>query len=232
MFLFVSALALAPSSGRRAIGLSAAALGLSIMTKGYALLALPFLVQRYGWRYLGWVLVTCAAVVAPFAGAGSAMFSGLSAYLHGWGENASLLLVAMRALEPLTDQPLIAAKAITTVALLVLITWLLLRTAGDVESVLRDTFVVFAGGLLFGGPVLPWYVVWTVPFLCFWPVAGWVLFTGLVSVAYYGHWSLSKEWMPLLRAVEYGVVYLVLAAQGLWWLLRIRRIGRAPTAQS
>jgi len=227
----LAALVLAPPANDRRVGWSAAALGLSIMTKGYALAALPFMFRRHGWRYPAWVAVTCAAVTAPFLGAGAALFGGLTQYVARWRSNASLLLWIERAVAPLTNDEAVAAKAIVLAALIVLAIWLMLRATRDDGDPVRNTFIILSAALLLGGPVLPWYVAWTVPFLCLWPVAGWVLFTGLASVAYYTHWSLPDAVSPA-KQVEYGVVYAALAIEGAWRLSRLRRIGRVASTGS
>jgi len=232
IFFLVLAFALMPSRSDRPIAWSAVALGLSIMSKGYALLALPFLVRRYGWRYLPWVAGTCAALAAPFLGAGWSLFNGLTAYVAGWRENAGLLLLLERALAPVTARPLVAAKDAVGVLLVALAVWLLRRRLHpDGLRILSNTFVMFAAALLLGGPVTPWYVAWTVPFLCLWPVPGWVLFTGLVSVTYYARSSLP-QYFELVRAAAYVIVYLVLAGDGFRRALRFRRTAPAASAPS
>ncbi len=159
--LLAIAFLLMPSSDNRALSRSAIALGLSIMTKGYGLLALPFLVRRYGWRYLTWVVGACLAVVMPFLGGGLSIFGGLSVYLRKWQENASVLLILNEMLKMVTKHHLLAAKAISLILVILLTVWLLIRFRSEGLQIIRDTFIVFAAALLLGGPVLPWYLTWT-----------------------------------------------------------------------
>jgi hypothetical protein len=82
------------------------------------------------------------------------------------------------------------------------------------EWLLSSTFVILAAQLLLGAPVLPWYVLWTVPFLCWWPVAGWVLFTLTVFAQYYGRLALPGSY-PLPILLGYVPVYGLLVWA--WW---------------
>ena len=78
-----------------------------------------------------------------------------------------------------------------------------------------------------------WYVTWLVPFLCFRPSRGWLLFCGTVAVSYFtfAHYARTGDWVqwPWVQWSEYLPVYLLLAAD---WLLARRRSSASGPGKS
>jgi hypothetical protein len=100
--------------------------------------------------------------------------------------------------------------------------WILILVLGAVviyhsfrqRDQLRFAFVVIATALLLAPTLYPWYVVWVVPFLCFYRNRAWIAFTGLVSVSYWvwevfaatGHWELPWQWYAVEYVPFYGLL--------------------------
>ena len=201
---------------------SAAALAAAVMTKGFALLAVPFFVRRGGVRFAVWFALACAVMVAPFAGAGWHLFDGLTAYLSAWKVNASLFALADWLLERVAPAHFQITRIASGALILVTAAWLVWRQRPAVEGMVAGTFAALAAQLLLGAPALPWYVVWTVPLLCWWRVWGWLLFTLTVSAQYYARWRYPEQANLLLWA-GYAPVYILLG-----WQLVVSR-GRGPS---
>ena len=197
---------------------SAAALAAAMMTKGFAFFALPFFVRRGGWRFAAWFAGVCLLLAAPFLSAGPRLFDGLSAYLQAWKANASLFALADWLLTPVTPLHYQLTRIGSIVAILLVLTWLVVRQRPGMSGLLAAVFLALGAQLLLSAPTLPWYVAWTVPALCWWAIPGWVLFTLTVVAQYYVRWfAPGLEYQPLWMG--YLPVYALLAGQA-WWVWR------------
>ncbi len=229
VLLLLAALLLAARRQGRPGVASALAYAASVLAKGPALLALPFFAAAGRWRFLAAFLLAGLALSLPYLPAGRHLFSGLGFYLSHWQTNSSLFLLLRAALDHLTGTRLgvllpgaahefAITRAITGMLVLGVAAWLLYHRRPGTEGLLRATFGVLAAHLLLSAPVLPWYLLITVPFLCWWPVAGWVAFTLTVVVQYYLR-LVRPEWYPLPLLLGYVPVYALLA--GAWWRGRV-----------
>jgi alpha-1,6-mannosyltransferase len=226
LFLLLLALLLAARRGEARPGVgSGVALAGAAMAKGYAFLAAPFFVKRGGWRMLLTLAVVCTALLAPYAGARGRLFGGLREYLAAWETNASVFLVVDRLLAGATPLHFVAARWATTGVVLSFAVWLLVRQGRGMEWLLGATFAALAAQLMVGAPTLPWYVIWTVPLLCWWWVPGWALFTLTVSLQYYGRWLYPGDEAAhyALLWAGYLPVYALLTGQFIWWWAAGRR---------
>ena len=81
--------------------------------------------------------------------------------------------------------------------------------------------------LLLTTTVQPWYLLWIVPFLCFFPNRAWLLLTGLTMLAYHvliryhteGIWS-ETLWIKLVIYIPFYLLLINDALRG----LRFRRL--------
>jgi alpha-1,6-mannosyltransferase len=195
MLLLVLAL-LALDGGRTAS--SAAAIGL-----GFAAKILPGFIgvawgRRYRPRDLAVAAIAVAAVTLPYASAGEGIGRSLQKYAAYWRFNESAFaLVAAVAPDQTT------AVRISSLLLAALALWLGWRR---VEPVTAGLTVVIAG-LLLAANILPWYVLWLLPFLVLRDCPPALLFTGTVSLAYlvYPIWLSGERWHVGwdIRALEY-----------------------------
>lgn len=224
LFLLLTALVLAARrQGRPGPG-AAVALAAAVLAKGFAVLALPFFVRRGGWKTAAVFSAACAIMLAPFAGAGRHLFSGLSEYFGHWEVNSGLFFLSNWTLNALdVEWHYGITRAASTLATLALTAWLTWRLRPGLEGLIAATFAVLAASLLLGAPTLPWYVIWSLPLLCWWTIPGWVLFTLTVSAQYYLRWIYPEAYRTLLWA-GYTPVFALLIGQALWWRVTRSRV--------
>jgi alpha-1,6-mannosyltransferase len=206
--------------------LSGAALALSILSKGYALVVTPFLLPAPGRRLPFLLGLAAAAFLAylPFLSAGPDLFRGLSLYARQWVGNSSVFALTNLALSPLTDRHDTLARLLCTTALAAWIIWLYLTRrapADDTQTAARFSFRSLAGLILLTPAVYPWYLGWTIPFLCLERSLPWLLLTGTIF-GFYAHNLLgpghTEIW--LITTAEYALPALVAVAM---WLARAAR---------
>lgn len=142
------------------------------------------------------------AVSLPYWGAGERAFQGLASYAFRWRANDSLFHLLF-----LLSGSLDYAKAAAAGLFAGLIAILFLRRA----QALRAVYVALGGFLLLSPTMHPWYLVWMVPYLCFFPSPPWLALTATVALAYHAPalaatgapWPPWKE-DPLFKLLEYG----------------------------
>jgi alpha-1,6-mannosyltransferase len=219
VFLLLAALLLAVRAREGMRAGSGVALGAAVMAKGPAALAAPFFVKAGGWRVLLWFAGACAVLLVPYVGAGRQLFGGLSAYLAGWETNASIFLVVDRALARVTPLHFGVSRLLGGAAVLAFVVWLTQRQREGAEWLIGCTFAALGANLLVGAPVLPWYLLWTLPGLCWWAIPGWVLFSLTASLQYYGRWLYPGDEAAhyALLWAGYLPVYVLLVGQLIWW---------------
>ncbi|MFB3882721.1 MAG: glycosyltransferase 87 family protein [Armatimonadota bacterium] len=224
LFLLALALVFASREGKTSAIPAGVALAGAVMTKGLAVLVLPLLAKRGGWRLMVAFVLTCAAIVAPYASAGSRLFDGLRAYMVLWKANASIFLVLDGLLGRATESHFPIARAVTGAAILLVVAILAWRLRPGLRPLVRSVFMSFGALLSLGAPTLPWYALWVVPALCWWAVPGLALFTFTVSAQYYARWLHPGD-----RAAHYALlwagylpVYALLIGQAIWWAAKRR----------
>jgi len=231
LFFLLLAFVLTDDEGRPGLA-SGLAMAVSVMGKGYAVLALPFFVTYGRARFLVPFLLLCGLLVVPYVGAGTQLFAGLGAYLSAWETNASVFLLLERNLERVTAHNFGTARALTMGLVLIVVGVLVWKQRRGLTWLLGASFAAMGAQLFFGAPTLPWYVLWLAPALCWWAWPGLVLFTLTVSAQYYARWLPSSD-----RAAHYAwlwagyvPVYLLLIAQGAWWWRRRLSAARDQSA--
>jgi hypothetical protein len=189
---------------------SAAAIGLGAAAKilpGFVGLAWG---RRYRARDAAIAAGAAAAVTLPYASAGAGIGRSLQAYAAYWRFNESgFALVA--ALVP--DQG--TAVRICSLLLAAFAAWLAWRGTEPVAAGLA----VVAAGLLLAANILPWYVLWLLPFLVLRDCPAALLYTGTVALAYFVYpiWQSGERWHVGwdIRALEYVPCALVAAVTAL-----------------
>jgi len=191
-------------TNRRA--LSMAALALSFLSKFFPVLLLLTFLKRVRLSHVGLFAVLVFAFYLPFLSAGMHLVDGARNYARDWVNNASLFkllhfVVGSRA----------GAELIAGLFLLAAVGYLAKNQAAPLWSCL-----VLTGGVLLVSPTAyPWYFTWSVPFLCFYPSAAWLLMSVTSVLAYtpaitFGAGEPLKNSL-LMLSLEYGPVYLWLA---------------------
>ena len=115
--------------------------------------------------------------------------------------------------------PLAALAAVT----LSVAVWSWLRGAGDARSALVGGSAVWAAYLLSAPVVQPWYLAWLFPLLAisvrrgtgWWPfradsASAWLWWAGAINLTELSYLAGGSTWWPVIRAVEYVPIYLVL----------------------
>jgi hypothetical protein len=204
--LFVAGALLALDAGRT--WLAAVACALAFQAKLVPGLLAAAWVRRFRPRDVLAAALLAALLVVPYAGAGRDLLRSLGAYSRQWifNETGFALLMA------LTGSRALAVRA----ALLLLAAPALALAWRRVEPA-RAGLLVIAAWLLLMPSVLPWYVLWLLPFLAVVDrrgalpsspaAAGAFVFTGTVALAYlvYPAWLAGAPWQVGwdVRAAEY-----------------------------
>jgi alpha-1,6-mannosyltransferase len=213
-FLLLAFLLTARADGRPGL-LSGIALAASVMSKGFALLAVPLFLRRGGWKAAAGFFVTSGLLLLPYLGAGRQLFAGLGAYMRAWETNASIFIVINEQLQRVVVDNFLVTRVITLGAVTAVVAVLTWRLRPGLEPLLAATFTAFGAQLFIGAPTLPWYVLWLLPALCWWAIPGLVLFTLTVSLQYYARWIYpgNRPMQYALLWAGYVPVYLLLISQ-------------------
>jgi alpha-1,6-mannosyltransferase len=186
--------------------LSMVALALSFLSKFFpALLLLTFL-KRVRLVHAGLFVSLIFAFYVPFLNAGWHLLDGARNYAREWVNNASVFNLLRFVAGSRAGGELIAA-----LILIAAISYLEKRRAAPLWS----SLVLTGGVLLLSPTAFPWYFTWSIPFLCFYPSAAWLLMSVTCVLAYtpsiaYGAGEPLKNSL-LMLSLEYGPVYLWLA---------------------
>jgi hypothetical protein len=205
--------------------LSVGALALAFLSKFFPIMLLPTFLRRMRTAYAGLFLLFVFALYLPFSfsSAGLHLFDGLMNYARDWENNASLF----RLLHFLVGSRL-GAKLIAGLMVLATIGYLVKKRAAPLLSCL----VLTAGVLLVSPTAYPWYFTWSIPFLCFYPSAAWLLMSVTTVLAYtpaivFGAGEPLNSSL-LMLSLEYGPVYVWLVYS--WWAARRANISPVPPA--
>ena len=200
--------------------LSIVLLALSFLSKFFAGLLLPVFLgslRKARWAYAALFVALVVLAYLPYAGAGTKLLDGLHQYAAGWEGNDSLFRLLRFAGNSKPQAYLVAGVVVAGLVVLVLKQRLELLRAG---------LVLTAGLVLLSPNAFPWYFAWTVPFLCFYPSAPWLLMTvtcvlGYTPVVAYAAGQPYVD-SPFILGLEYAPVCLWLGFSA----CRAARIGR------
>lgn len=196
-------------------------LAAAIQLKIVAVLLLPILCRRDGWRSV-WILLLVAAVPAlPFVNELPNLARGILAFGIMGTHNAFLPAILQSILGD--------GAAATGIAYALLALWTGL-VAGRVDDPFRAAFLIL-GALLMLSPVTHlWYFSWIVPFLVLMPQPAWLLLTGLQAF-YFTAWVQAAagrgwyqpEWAWWAQWAPFAVLLIATGAETLLRLLGPRR---------
>jgi len=180
-------LALHSMIGQRPIA-ACSALTLAASIKLWPLLLLPFalrglLTRR---RQLAMVIisvVTIASVgILPMLLFGSADHSGLAAFSQHWQRNSVLFSQLVGLLSPYSDAAQLHARLLVALILVLLPCYLLRREPVDAPQLIRWITITIAALFLLSPVQLPWYCLWFLPLLCFYPQPALLLLVALMPI--------------------------------------------------
>jgi hypothetical protein len=195
-------------------GKAVLALAGSILCKLYPVTSVPFFLKRIGWRHSVWLPLILVAGYLPYASAGSRLFSALLYYREKWRFNGFLF---MQLSQQLKDER-------QAEQLMLLVVGVVIGACLYLGLDLLEQLYWATGAVLLCAPTLfPWYLIWMVPFLCFFPNPAWLLLTVLSPLSYYvliewwtlGLWRQSDLFLKLQYLPFYGLL--------IWNFLRVCR---------
>ena len=162
---------------RRRLG-AGAALGVAALTKFVPLVLAPWMFRRLGARFAAAVVATVVLLYVPYAGAGTSALGSVREFAReSYGAGPHRWLVGVGTGDTLASVLLAGALAGFVLAAAI-------RPPRDLTEACRDTALLLGGTLLAAHDVLPWYLLWALPFLCVVPVPGLLWVAGTVSVYY------------------------------------------------
>ena len=191
-----------------------AVLAAAVLSKLYPLILAPAFLRGLPALYWGWLAGFLMAMLAPYLSAGSQLLAGLTLYRHQWRFNGFLhSWLTGQGLSQMWVEGLLGAVLLTLLA------------ACWVRGVcrLRQLYWLTGAVLLFSPTLFPWYLVWIVPFLCFFPNPAWLLLSGLSVLSYevLNSWSVLGIWRsdPFFLKLQYypfwGMLVLI-GIRSLW----------------
>lgn len=226
-----------------------AVLALSFLSKFIAIIVLPFFEDLRS-RWKTFALMTAAALTVMaigylgFMDARAYLNKGLFAYASTWEFNSSGYSLIYHYVQeflgiPASPETFMGfdtnnkARAVTKFILfctgLSIFTGLLIfhirkTYEGQKENILKAAYILMGTLLLLSPTLHPWYVIWVIPFLCFFPNPAWILFTGLVFLSYsvLKEYHLSGVWREDLNILlwEYVPFYGLLIGRFAWITIR------------
>ncbi|OGW28817.1 MAG: hypothetical protein A3K09_06850 [Nitrospinae bacterium RIFCSPLOWO2_12_FULL_47_7] len=208
-------------------------LALSVLGKLYPIILLPLYLKRMT-RNIHLLVLNLSLFTAiigifylPFLNIGMKAFAGLGAYASRWENNDSLfaiLLYLFSSIPGLQSASFLSGniaaflcKATVALILLTVLLYLLAREReeGSLND-MNDIFIMLGLVFLLSPVQNPWYLVWIVPFLCFFPGKSWILLTclaGLYYLGFYFDYQEIKQYKPWIPWFEYPLFYYFLAAE-------------------
>ena len=127
---------------------------------------------------------------------------------------------------PIFGSSMILAKSIMALVILGAIAYLITKQGPDTNSPemwVRNIFMVIVLVFLVSPVQDPWYLCWTVPFLCIFHSRSLISLTGLIGLYYldfYFDYQDTTQYSVLVAWLEYTPFYIYL----LWELFRSKKI--------
>jgi len=174
----------------------------AILSKLYPLLIVPLFLRRIQYRHWLWLPAALLLGYLPYLKASQGLFSALFFYKEKWRFNGFLFQAMERTLSSE-----VAVEQLVVVVILILI----IVSLTKLDDLLQQLYWVTGGILLLVPTLFPWYLVWIIPFLCFFPNPAWMLFSFTSAISYYvltdwwtlgiwrqNHFFLALEYYPFL----------------------------------
>jgi hypothetical protein len=163
---------------------------------------LPALLKRVRLAYVGIFAVLVFTFYLPFLGAGMHLLDGARNYGRDWTNNASFFQLLHFVVKSKAHAEFLAG---------LLVLGAMGYLARKRSGLLWSSLVLTGGVLLVSPTAYPWYFTWSIPFLCFYPSAAWLLMSVTSVLAYTPPIADGPGNSVLMLLLEYGPVYLWLA---------------------
>jgi alpha-1,6-mannosyltransferase len=186
-------------------GRSVVLLAASILSKLYPLSMVPFFLRKIRFRYWIWLPLYVLMGYLPYLKASDRLFSALLYYKEKWRFNGFLFGILAK---HVTSEILVERFLVIAILLLMAFCWIRLKD-------LKEQLYWLTGGILISVPTLfPWYLVWMIPFLCFFPNPAWILLSITSALSYYvlidwwtlGIWRQNDFFMALEYYPFFGLL--------------------------
>jgi len=226
-------------------------LALSVLGKFYSAVLLPFYLQR-SWflaqenkqrsattaiLHLVFFFTVITVFYLPFINLGERVFEGLKTYSVYWQSNDSLFAILLYVLKKILklvtateiiffSNTMLFAKSITGLVIIATIAYLIIKQGPNINSpreYLRNIFVIIVLVFLVSPVQNPWYLCWTVPFLCIFHSRSLIFLTGLIGLYYldfYFDYQDITQYSVFVAWLEYTPFYIFLT----WEFIRWRKI--------
>jgi hypothetical protein len=200
---------------RRRNSWAAVAFGLAILSKLAPLILVPFVGRRVGRRNLLLAGLVVAVGYLPFLSAASDVFAGLWRFAAEWQFNAGAFAIARVVAASVAPVAPWAARVVCGGALLAALAWLARNDDGRAESFPAYGATALGALLVLSPAVMPWYVAWLLPLAVIAQQRVWVLFSGLVCLAFLVMVDGIEHDGALI--IEYGALALLLLRESPVW---------------
>jgi hypothetical protein len=187
-------------------------LGLATLIKLYPAVLFPALYSRQDRRFPCGFSATLVLGYLPYVvGVGTGVFGYLPGYFGPWEDfNGGLRYFLTLALSPLMASARSTALGLCAI-LLLLVALIVIRR--NTHYIQRASTMISAYLLLVPTTFHPWYVIWLLPCLCFYPSWGWLYLSGALSLSYLAYLQ-SYPIVPLgIHLLEFLLLYILLLAQ-------------------
>lgn len=199
------------------LGVSGVMLGLATLIKLYPAVLFPALYTRQERRFpLSFGATLVLGYLPYISGVGLQVFGYLPDYFGPWEDfNGGFRSFLTIALTPLT----VTARSLAAgfcAALLLGMAYMVSRRHPMADWIRRALYMIGAYLLLVPTTFHPWYVIWLLPCLCFYPVWGWLYLSGAIALSYIAYTQDYPSVPPGIQLLEFLPCYLLLLAQALW----------------
>jgi hypothetical protein len=198
-------------------GVSGVMLGLATLIKLYPVVVFPALYTPRERRFpLGFGATLVLGYLPYVCGVGTGVLGYLPGYFGQWEDfNGGLRYFLTLLLTPLTASARSLALGVCAAALLG-VAYLVQRRCHAQAWVQRTAHMIGAYLLLVPTTCHPWYVIWLLPWLCFFPSWGWLYLSCAVSLSYVAY-TLDYPAVPLsIHLLEFLPLSSLLLAQVVW----------------
>jgi len=222
IFLVVLALFLHFINKKNAAVLSLAG---ATATKIYPALLLPCLINKTTWiKRISIFFSALLLLYLPYVAAGKKILGFLPTYFKSPYESFNLgLKYFLIGIFPNLDYLHLTKIFIGILLVAGVIISYLPKTK---EKIIKYSFILISLQLIFMPAALhPWYVVWLIPLLAFYPSPAWLIFSGTVVLSYLKYVSKTGAMPTWVLLLEYVPLFVLLIVEYLW---RQRSRGRFP----
>ena len=198
-------------------GLAGVLLGLATLIKLYPAVLFPAFYTRYKRRFsCGFGVTLGLGYLLYIWDAGTRVLGYLPQYLGPWEDfNGGLRYFLTVGLAPLTASARSLALGLCAM-LLLLVACRLMRRDNPASVIRRVYHMISAYLLLIPTTFYPWYVIWLLPCLCFFPSWGWLYLSGVISLSYLAYGQEYPSVPAGIHLLEFLPFYVLLLAQAGW----------------